>query len=196
MSIPQALPLASSVRQALPRASGAVTREFLQTFVGQSVEDFCENGTDGNATGVGKFGRKGDTANHCAHFVSHALGFRVGKLCSVMSSKGSRNPASGRSLVVSDLFNACPSRGPWSEKPKDLTCCMIFAVIANGASEEGGKWVMSNVQNKHVGIFLSGECYNYHNRTHEGVAVDGPEFFARVYGPNTKAFYGTFPLVA
>jgi hypothetical protein len=37
-----------------------ITREFLQGWLGQSVEDFCPNRG-------GDFGNKGDTHNHCAH---------------------------------------------------------------------------------------------------------------------------------
>jgi hypothetical protein len=184
-----------SIPQALPASPIVVTREYLQSFVGKTVEDFCSNGVDGDKKGAGRFGRVGDSANHCAHFVGHALDFRIGKLCTWMSNAGRLNPGSGRSLVVSDIFNVCPIRGPWDEKPKTLTCCLIFAVGAKGVAKQGDQWIMSNIPRKHVGIFLSGECYNYHNTVNEGVAADGPEFFKRVYGAGTQAFYGTFPVV-
>jgi hypothetical protein len=163
-----------------------ITREFLQGWLGQSVEDFCPNRG-------GDFGNKGDPHNHCAHFVSHALGFQIGKLCHVMTFLNRNKPETGRSLVVNDIFNACPSRGLWDEKPATLDACLIFAVAKNGIGQQGGQWVMGNVPRKHVGIHLTGECYNYHNTHNEGVAVDGPGFFKKLYGPNTVALYGTFP---
>jgi hypothetical protein len=168
--------------------AGTITREFLQSFVGQTVEDFCPNGTK-------DFAKVGDTHNHCAHFVSHALGFQIGKLCNTMSYANRKNTASGRSLVVSDLFNACPERGLWSARPAALDCCLIFAVGAHGASQAAnGQWTMANIPRKHVGIHLNGECYNYHNTHNEGVGVNAASFFEKLYGAGTTAFYGTFPV--
>ena len=176
-----------SIAQAQRTAPEQITRDWLQKWVGQSVEDFCPNGSK-------EFAKKGDSHNHCAHFVSHALGFQIGKLCHSMTYASRKDTASGRTLVVNDLFNACPSRGPWAEKPKTLECCLIFAVMKNGIRQAGGTWIMDNIPRKHVGIFLHGECYNYHNTINEGVGVNAASFFEKVYGPNTVAFYGTFPI--
>jgi len=53
-----------------------ITKEFLDGYIGNKVEDFC-----------GSFGTTGDEHNHCAHFVSHVLGFRIGQLCSSRPEK-------------------------------------------------------------------------------------------------------------
>lgn len=159
-----------------------VTRELLQGFVGKTVEDFCK-----------VFGKKGDSHNHCAHWVSHALGFRFGKLCISMSWEYRRDFDKGRTMVVSDLFNACTERGPWTNKPEDLSCCLIFGILEKGVSRRGGTWTMDNIRQKHVGIYLSDECYNYHNRKDEGVRVDGVSFFQNVYGKGTVALYAKIP---
>lgn len=156
-------------------------RDFLAKFVGQSVEDYCTCG----------FGTKGDTHNHCAHFVSHALGFRYGKLCSSMTWEYRNRISEGRTMVVNDLFNNCPTRGHWADKPAGLTSCLIFAVHSSGVSTR--TWHMDNIRRKHVGIHLNGDCYNYHNTTNEGVRVDGDAMFKNLYGKGTLALYGTFP---
>ncbi len=173
------------------QAPGGITRAYLQTWLGQTVDKFCPNGDK-------DFAQIGDKHNHCAHFVSHALGFQIGKLCNTMNWANRKNTASGRSLVVSDLFNACPQRGPWSEKPATTDLCLIFAVGANGASQaQTGEWIMANIPLKHVGIHLGGECYNYHNtqskKHNEGVYADKTSFFENVYGKGTQTFYGTLP---
>jgi hypothetical protein len=73
-----------------------ITKDFLDGYVGKKVEDFCSN-----------FGTTGDEHNHCSHFVSHVLGFRIGQLCNSMKFE-TRNNDSGRTMRVNDLFNNCP----------------------------------------------------------------------------------------
>lgn len=159
-----------------------ITKDFLDGFLKKTVEDFCPN-----------FGKVGDADNHCAHWVSHALGFRIGKLCNTMTWEHRKDFESGRSLVVNDLFNSCPERGLWSDKPKELDCCLIFATLQSAVSSSDGQLQMENIRRKHVGIYFKGSAYNYHNNTNEGVAVNGEAHFANLYGKGTVALYGTFP---
>ena len=159
-----------------------ISRDFLQKFVGQTVEDYC-----------GHFGKKGDEHNHCAHWVSHALGFRIGKLCTVMSWEQRNNLDVARSIVVSDLFDTCAERGAWADKPPELRTCLIFAVLERGLNRRTSPWTMDNIPAKHVGIYHAGECYSYHNTKNEGVGVDDVSFFQNLYGRGTVALFGTFP---
>jgi hypothetical protein len=158
-----------------------ITRDFLMSRVGQSVEDFCTCG----------FGKKGDEHNHCAHYVSHVLGYRYGKLCSQMVWEYRNKTGEGRTLAVHDLFNNCPQRGLWKDRPSQIDPCLIFAVHESGISTR--TWHMDNIRRKHVGIYLRGECFNYHNTKNEGVAFDGDAFFKSLYGKGTVALYGSFP---
>lgn len=163
-----------------------LSKTYLDSFLGKTVEDFCET-----------FGAVGDINNHCAHWVSHVLGFRIGKLCNQMAWQHRKDFEIGRSLVVNDIFNECPERGHWKDKPKNLQSCLIFAVAAHGLNNKAAKLTMDNVPRKHVGIYFQGLAYNYHNTTRgtalEGVGVNGAHFFENLYGKGTVALYGTFP---
>ena len=45
----------------------------LQDYVGKSIDKICTNGFTSHSQ------------NHCAHFVSHALGLQLGMLCGDVS---------------------------------------------------------------------------------------------------------------
>jgi hypothetical protein len=164
-----------------------IDKAFLDLLDGKTVEEFCPKSK------VRGF-KVGDTENHCAHFVSHALGFRFGELC--LSDRWFGDE--GRTMRVDEIFHWCPDRGPWSSRPKDLDTCLIFATIStNVVDVPGAQLEFGNKRQKHVGIWHKGRAYNYHNSTvgkvREGVRTDGEHFFQHVYGPKTKCFYGTFP---
>ena len=48
-----------------------------------------------------------DKTNHCAHFVSHVLGYQFGFTCKNMTGKGK----DGVCIRVHELFPRCPSVG-------------------------------------------------------------------------------------
>ena len=158
-----------------------ITKEFLDGFVGKKIEDICNI-----------FGETGDEHNHCAHFVSHVLGFRIGQLCSSMKFETRKNFESGRTMRVNDLFNNCPVRGYWNDKPNDLDCCLIFAALKTEIKNENGTLVIGTHPKKHVGIYFKGCAYNYGN-TKDKVRVDGASHFQNLYGKGTVALYATFP---
>jgi hypothetical protein len=157
-------------------------RARLETYLRQTVEQFCDCG----------FGRVGDEHNHCAHFVSHVLDYTFGALCSGMVARNPKNAGRGRTIRVNDLFNNCPVRGAWSEKPDGLHHCLIFAVHSSGVLKRTPVEITSQ-RRKHVGIYLNGSCYNYHNTTDEGVHSDGVERFRTLYGAGTQVFFAEFP---
>ena len=164
----------------------SVDAAFLAAFRDQTVEDFCAKSKEAGRFSVG------DSDNHCAHFVSHALGFRFGALCLSEKYFG----AEGRSMRVDEIFTWCPDRGPGASRPKTLDPCLIFATLKNNVmTPKKGLVEMGQSRFKHVGIWLKGAAWNYHNgRTGpEGVVEDGEHFFLNLYGPNTVCFYGSFP---
>ena len=158
-----------------------ISEEFLEGYVGNKVEDFCEN-----------FGTTGDEHNHCAHFVSHVLGFRIGQLCNGMKFETRKDVDAGRTIRVNDLFNNCPKRGYWKDRPLDLDCCLIFAVLKSEIKNEKGLLSIGTHPRKHVGIYFKGKTYNYGN-TKDKVRVDGVAHFENLYGKGTVALYATFP---
>ena len=142
-----------------------ITKGLLDSYVGKKVEEFCNN-----------FGQTGDSQNHCAHFVSHVLGFRIGQLCNSMNFETRKDVDSGRTIRVNDLFNNCSERGYWNDKPKDLDCCLIFSALKTQLKNENDLLVLSTHPKKHVGIYLRGNVYNYGNAK-DKVRVDGPSHF-------------------
>jgi hypothetical protein len=61
-----------------------ITAADLEAFVGQSIGQICTNGF------------AAASQNHCAHFVSHALGIKLGMLCGDMAFKTRHTGASIR----------------------------------------------------------------------------------------------------
>jgi hypothetical protein len=159
----------------IPRAS-------LDAYVGQTVENFCNCG----------FGKIGDEHNHCVHFVAHVMGYTFGAVCTDMMAKDPAKAGKGRTIRVNDLFNNCPDRGSWNSKPATLHFCLIYAVHRDGVIA-GNPVKISTQRRKHVGIYLNGSCYNYHNTRNESVQIDGVDRFRNLYGPATQIFYSQFP---
>jgi hypothetical protein len=83
-------------------------------------------------------------------------------------------------------------RGTWDSKPDALHHCLIFAVHRVGVYSTDPVTI-SDQRRKHVGIYLNGDCYNYHNTRNEGVHSDGVSFFSNLYGTGTRVFYAEFP---
>ena len=157
-------------------------RPVLEGYVGQTVDQICDCG----------FGRPGDEHNHCAHFVSHVMGYTFGAVCTQMVRRTPANEGRGRTIRVNDIFNNCPVRGTWDSKPETLHHCLIFAVHRQGVLATTPVTISSQ-RRKHVGIYLNGSCYNYHNNRNEGVRSDGVDRFRTLYGRGTRVFYAEFP---
>jgi hypothetical protein len=71
-----------------------ISHHQLAGYLGKSIGDICQNGY----TSVHE--------NHCAHFVSHVLGYRFGATCQMMGN-GKGDPAT---LRVHELFSRCGRR--------------------------------------------------------------------------------------
>src|SRR5215207_5529590 len=122
----------------------ALIEASLIALLGQHIRDICPNGY---AT---------DSDNHCAHFVSHVLGYQFGATCRMMQG-GTGTPACIR---VQEVMLRCLQVGTWNELPTPLFWGLVF--ITNAANVNTTTRVMVNVPRKHVGIFIGGGPTIYH----------------------------------
>ena len=104
----------------------------LTGYVGKGIADICSNGF------------ADPHQNHCAHFVSHALGIKLGMLCGDMKHSTKH---SGASLRVDEIFNQLSRRGTWENVPPNSDGALIFVVSAKAV--HGNR--MINIPQKHVG---------------------------------------------
>jgi len=151
----------------------------LQGYVGKPISDICSNGFSS------------PSQNHCAHFVSHVHGIKLGMLCGDMALKTKKT---GSSIRCDEMYNRLTAKGPWDGKPALSNGLLIFVLskrnIVNGT--------MLNVPQKHVGIHFGGKVYNFSN-SHHKVVVDHSvdafhSKFKNVYaGNDISLFYGVAP---
>lgn len=148
----------------------------LQQLVGKHIKYFCINDYTKNSD------------SHCAHFVSHVLGFTFGYTCDKQVRKASVKP--GASIKVQEIFSKCFKVGHWGDRPSGVTQYLAFATTATRLNLISK--IMPNIRNKHVGIYYQGHIYHYNNKQNRVVKVS-PDKFGRHYGNKTNVFYGTIP---
>jgi hypothetical protein len=154
-----------------------VTRSVLDGYLGKPIAKICSRG----------FASAHE--NHCAHFVSHALGFHFGFTCADMKA----GLGSKASIRVHEVFHQCPSVGKWEEKPVVLIQCLVFITAAGNVDLANRS--MDNVPRKHVGILCDGLIWHYSN-SHQKVVNQAPEMFKHHYpAPSNSLFYGQIPWV-
>jgi hypothetical protein len=148
----------------------------LDAYVGKSMAEICPNGF------------AGADRNHCAHFVSHALGYDFGLTCRQMV----KEPAgAGACLRVQDLFERCPEVGLWADLPNRVPACLAFVTDMKNVDLQRKR--MTNVPRKHVGIYFGGTIW-HHSRLHGGIVTRTPKEFARHYsGKTITLYYGLLP---
>jgi hypothetical protein len=150
----------------------------LDEFVGKGIEEICPL----------KFGKKGDSHNHCAHFVAHVLKLHravvPGTTCANMVYGGMKNATAGAIIRVNDIYNVCADLAA----PEPLGCLAYYTVPAN-LDKEG---MMGTMSQKHVGICLGGFVYNYGN-TLDKVRKDNVGDLAQLYGAKTITLYTVLP---
>lgn len=147
--------------------------ETLENLVGTSINNICD----------GKFH---DTSlNHCAHFVSHVLGFDFTYDCKAYKG-GNGTPANVR---VQEIFPKCPKVGHWKDAnlAKDQ-----LAFVTKAANVDLSAKTIVNIPKKHVGIYSAGHVYHY-SKSKGCVVKDIPEDFSRIYSGQQGMFFGTFP---
>ena len=154
-----------------------LTRSVLDGYLGKSIGQICAIGFDD------------PNDNHCAHFVSHVLGFHFGYTCANVKN-GSGHAASIR---VQEVFGKCPLVAKWDDKPVVLVQCLVF--ITGAGDVHLSTHTMDNVPKKHVGILSDGLIWHYSNSQHL-VVQQTPEQFKKHYpAPHNSLFYGQIPWV-
>lgn len=140
---------------------------------------------------------KNDGQNHCAHFVSHAMGYELaGPTCKNFTWADKQKPEKGATLRVDDLFKASKGTALLSAKPAAITECIIFVTLASNMRDVGGMLQMGNHPRKHVGILSQGKVWNYSN-TQKKVVADSLDSFKakfsnayRTSGTTVEFYYG------
>jgi hypothetical protein len=148
----------------------------LTDFDGLDIKNICGNGYDS------------PTENHCAHFVCHALDLDFGYTC----KKAKGGLSSAANLRVHELFAKCPKVGKWADKPAGV----VLAFVTAAGNVQLAAHTMSNVPNKHVGIFCNLYIWNYHNAFDKVAKETVGAFESRfkvAYGKSAALFFGTLP---
>ena len=152
-----------------------ITQQQLNGYLGKPIGDICQNAYTNDAD------------NHCAHFVSHAMGYHFGVTCRTMG----HGQQPGANIRVQELFPRCASVGTWSSRPAALATCLVF--ITRASNVNLASKVMANVPRKHIGIFFGGVIWHYSNSRH-AVVQQTPQQFSNHYpAPDNAMFYGSLP---
>jgi len=154
-----------------------LTETDLRSLLGKHIRDVCPNGYDS------------DSDNHCAHFVSHVLGYQFGATCRMMQG-GTGTPACIR---VQEVMPRCLQIGNWDDLPTPLFWGLVFITKASNVNVQ--KKTIVNVPRKHIGIFIGGgpTIYHYSNKRRQ-VVSETPEQFSKHYDPPYNAmFWGSAP---
>lgn len=126
----------------------------------------------------------GRPANHCAHYVSHIMGYdsipgpdgRVAHCKNRFWTPPAMRVVGHANIRVNDLFNACPSTGLLNDKPADLTECLIFVTIERNLQSTADGFSMGSKQYKHIGILKTGNVWHYSNTGQRVVFQPTAEF--------------------
>ncbi|WP_189045886.1 hypothetical protein [Aliidongia dinghuensis] len=152
----------------------------LDAYLGKPIAKICDRGYHP------------DAENHCAHFVSHALGITIGTLCGDMNYATRHT---GATIRVNELYNGLRSRGPWDNRPPGTDGLLIFVTDANRNMINNR---MGQGPQKHVGICYMGKIWNYSNGRHAVVRDASVESFhlkfKRTYhGTSISLYFGEVP---
>ena len=119
------------------RDAGVITQPQLDGYLGKSIGAICQNGY------------ADDHDNHCAHFVSHALGYNFGVTCQMMGNgKGPAATLASRSCSRNASPSACGRSGPSS-----LSTCLVFMTRASNVNLAGKVMSQRRRANTSASIF-------------------------------------------
>lgn len=130
-----------------------------------------------------------DNDNHCAHFVSHIMGFRFGYKCRNMTGRG--NHADAACIRVQEVFAKCPQVGVWDDKPAALNLCLAFVTGASNVNLKSK--TMRNHPRKHIGVYYNGKIYHYSNSRNKVVEQIPADYAKHYRGKDITVYYGTLP---
>lgn len=159
----------------------------LADFLGKRIDQICP-------FSIGK----DHSANHCAHFVSHVMGYEFATTCKNYTVADKQRPEKGASIRVDEIFNTTPKLGLWTERPTALASHLIFVTNSGNMIRNGVRPRMSTGPRKHIGIFVGGFVWHYGNKA-DKVTKDPLRLFMskfeRLYitaGQTVDFFYGKF----
>ena len=155
----------------------AVTEASLNTLLGKHIREICP------------IGYADDSDNHCAHFVSHVLGYQFGATCRTMVN----GAGTSASIRVQDVFSHCLQVGNWDDLPTPLFWGLVFITNAHNVNIQAKQMV--NVPRKHIGIFMGGlrKIYHYSNSNRQVVTQTPEEFSNHYRAPDNAMFWGSAP---
>ena len=148
----------------------------LPMYLGKNIKDICTNSYIN------------DAESHCAHFVSHVLGYTFGFRCKGMTGKGS---GTGATIRVENIFKNCMAVSEWADRAQGN--CLAFVIDSRHVHLLTKTMVKAG--QKHVGIFCNEKIYNYSNSTEKVVATKADIFKKFYKGDSIKVYYGTFPSI-
>lgn len=156
----------------------AALKTKLDNALGKRIDDLCPN----------NFHSLSD--NHCAHFVSHMVDLTFSFNCK--DFKGGSNP--GGNIRVQEIFPECPLVGEWDDRPTGDDPLLVF--VTKTSNVDVANKTITNVPQKHIGIFMDGKVYHYSNSNNAVVDWD-PDFFLqefdRIYSGTQGLYFGTLP---
>lgn len=125
----------------------------LSASLNKNIDEICTFSISKNAN-----------QNHCAHYVSHMLGYELGgPTCKNFTWEDRQKPDRGATLRVDDLFNQSSETGLLADKPATLTDCLVFVTLTSNVRKQGARLIMGDNSRKHVGILTQGSVWNYSN---------------------------------
>lgn len=153
------------------------TEQELNAYLDKHISKICPNGYAANSD------------NHCAHFVSHVLGYQFGATCRTMS----RGTGASANIRVHEVFARCHQVGPWDDLPSPLFWGLVF--ITNASNVTVATRTMRNVPRKHIGIFVGGQrrIWHYSNSKQKVVSQTPAEFSNHYPSPDNAMFWGSAP---
>ena len=154
-----------------------LTEASLIMLLGKHIRDICPNGYVDNSD------------NHCAHFVSHVLGYQFGATCRMMQG----GTGTAACIRVQEVMRHCLQVGNWNDLPTPLFWGLVF--ITNAANVNTTTGMMVNVPRKHVGILIGGSrtIYHYSNSRHQVVSQTPNQFSHHYPAPDNAMFWGSAP---
>lgn len=136
--------------------------------------------------------------NHCAHFVSHVMGYDFLTTCKNQSFEELASPSKGACLRVNEIFNRANVKGDWESRSICLRSCLIYATISSNVTQSNQRLSMGGSSRKHVGIFTGGQVWHYSNTKDKVVADSVTIFMAKfraayqVAGTTVNFYYSEF----
>ena len=170
--------------QNLGRAVAAlVNSPVLTPYVGQRIDEIC-----------GRYGRVGDSFNHCAHFVSHALQLRLPGAALCSNVEGTTYPyaerRNGFCIRVNQVYNSLANREAWPAGDVSGNYIIVATIPANIVERDPP--AVGTMSRKHIGFYVSGDVIHYSN-TRDRVVMQRLDDFRNHYGATTVLLKADMP---